>query len=93
MPNLKSAAKRHRQSLRSRDRNRSTKSALKTELRKTRESIAGGDLTKSQELFRTTAKKLDQVASKGIIHRNKAARLKSRLSARLKKIKQAGAAS
>lgn len=93
MPNLKSAAKRHRQSLRSRERNRANKSALKTQLRKTRESIDGGDLTKSQEQFRTTTKKLDQVAAKGVIHRNKAARLKSRLSAALKKLKQEKAAS
>jgi small subunit ribosomal protein S20 len=87
MPNTKSAKKRHKQSLVRRQRNRAAKSILKSQVRKVRESVAAGEADKAAEELRLTTKKLDKTAARGIIHRNVAARLKSRLSAAVKKAK------
>lgn len=84
MPNTKSAKKRLRQSLERRTRNRAVKSTVKTTLRQVREAVAAGNVTEAQAGFKTAQKKLDQAAAKGVIHKNAAARLKSRLSARIK---------
>jgi small subunit ribosomal protein S20 len=80
MPTTKSAKKRHRQSLERRAVNRSTKSAIKTQVRKVREAITAGDLAKAETELRTATTKLDRAASKRVIHPNAAARTKSRLS-------------
>lgn len=88
MPNTKSAKKRHRQSLDRRARNRVAKSVLKTLIKKVRGSLQGGNLALAQESYRELAKKLDRTAARGIIHRNAAARVKSRLSAAIKAAKQ-----
>jgi small subunit ribosomal protein S20 len=80
MPTTKSGKKRHRQSLERRAKNRATKSSIKTQVRKVREAIAAGDLTKAETELRTAATKLDRAGSKRIIHPNAAARTKSRLS-------------
>jgi small subunit ribosomal protein S20 len=88
MPNTKSAKKRLRQSLERRARNRAVKSAVKTQIRKVDDSLKT-NLDQAQTDFRLAVKKLDQAASKGVLHRNTAARLKSRLSARLKAAKPA----
>lgn len=84
MPNTEGAKKRLRQSLVRRDRNRAVKSALRTALRKFREAIVAKNLTEAAERRVSTAKALDKAATKGIIHRNKASRLKSRLVHALK---------
>jgi len=83
MPHSASAKKRHRQNLRNRDRNRAVKSRIKTRMRKVLDAITAGDLTAAAEQFRGMTKTADQAAAKGTIHRNRAARIKSRLSARL----------
>jgi small subunit ribosomal protein S20 len=87
MPNTKSAKKRLRQSLERRARNRAVKSTLKTQIKKVLSAVEGGDAAASDEEYRTATKRLDQAAAKGVIHRNKASRLKSRLAARLKAAK------
>ncbi len=87
MPTTKSAKKRLRQSLVRRSRNRAARSMLKTHVRHVREAIAAGDATKAAAEFRLAAKKLDQSAASGVIHRNAAARTKSRLSAAIKGMK------
>jgi small subunit ribosomal protein S20 len=87
MPNIASAKKRLRQSLVRRTRNRATKSELKTRIRKVLELAKAGDAEKTEAEFRTTVKKLDQAAAARIIHPNRASRLKSRISARLKSAK------
>ncbi len=86
MPNSKSASKRHRQSIKRRDRNRSAKTEVKTQIRKVRELIAKGDGEGASAQFRLTAKTVDQAAASGIVHRNLAARVKSRLSVALKAV-------
>ncbi len=79
MPNCNSAKKRHRQSQEDRARNRSCKSAIRTSLRKIRESVAGGKVAEAKDMLPALYKQLDQAAAKKIIHFNKASRLKSRL--------------
>ena len=87
MPNTASAKKRMRQDVIRRSRNRSTKSSLRTQLRKVRELIAAKDLEKSQAEFRALVTKLDKAAAHNVIHPNRAARTKSRLSRAIKTLK------
>ncbi len=90
MPNTKSAKKRLRQNVERRLRNRATKSAMRTQLRKVHEAVKAGDIEKAETEFREAAKRLDRAGAQNIIHRNAAARTKSRLQALIKKAKQAG---
>jgi small subunit ribosomal protein S20 len=91
MPNTKSAKKRHQQSLVRRERNRAVKSSLKTQIRKTLEKITTGKVPEAQADLRTVSMKLDKAAAAKIIHPNRAARVKSRLSHRIKAAKAATA--
>ncbi len=79
MPNSKQSKKRLRQSFVRRDRNRAKKTRLRHSIRRVREAVAAGDLQTATDLARTTQKLLDRAAAQHVIHRNKAARLKSRL--------------
>jgi small subunit ribosomal protein S20 len=92
MPNSASAKKRLRQSIDRRAHNRTIKSTLRTQIRKVRTAILAGDVATSEKEFILATKKLDQAASKKVIHDNQASRLKSRLSAAIKKIKNKTAA-
>lgn len=92
MPHSASAKKRHRQNLRNRERNRAVKSDLKSQVRKLLAAISEGDVAKAKEEFRTVAKKADRAAASKTIHKNRAARIKSRLSARVKNAGQGGTA-
>ncbi len=92
MPNTASAKKRLRQNHVRRARNRAAKSVLKTVVRKVRDAVDQGDVAAAETNFRLAAKKLDQAAAKNVIHANAAARVKSRLSAAIKKAKQKPAA-
>lgn len=84
MPNSASANKRLRQNQVRRDRNKAIGSNLRTQLRKVREAISAGDVESSATEFRLAAKKLDRAASRNVIHANKAARTKSRLTKAIK---------
>jgi small subunit ribosomal protein S20 len=88
MPNIASAAKRHRQSLKRRTKNRAVKSELKTEIRQVREAASAGKLDQAEADFRLAVAKIDRAAGKRILHPNRAARIKSRLSASLKAAKK-----
>ena len=83
MANLPSAKKRTRQNERNRIRNKARKSVVKTETRKFLDALHRGDLPEAQALYTRMTKKIDQVAAKGTLHRNTAARKKSRLAQRL----------
>ena len=85
MPNTKSAEKRLRQNKKRRLHNKTIKSSLKTNLRKVREAIASDQDVDTA--FRDVVKKLDRAAAKRVIHPNAAARLKSRLSSKIKAAK------
>jgi small subunit ribosomal protein S20 len=91
MPNTTSAKKRLRQDTVRRLRNRSAKSAMRSQVRRVREAVQGGDVEKAEQEFRLAAKRLDRAGATRVIHPNKAARLKSRLQHAIKKAKQAGA--
>lgn len=88
MPNSKSAEKRLRQDEVRRARNRSAKSAMRTQIRKVREAVDAGDAELAEKEFQVAAKKLDRAGVKNVIHRNKASRTKSRLQKAIKAIKQ-----
>jgi len=89
MPNTKSADKRLRQNIAHRERNRSILRATRTQCRKVHEAIAAGDPGVAETEFRLAVRGLDRAGQRNIIHRNAAARTKSRLSAKIKALKQA----
>jgi len=82
MPNNAAAEKRMRQEQKRRLHNRSIKSLVRTQITKARNAIAAGD-ENSEEAVRRAVRELDRAAKKGVIHRNNAARRKSRLMKRL----------
>jgi len=87
MPNTKSAKKRLRQNQEKRAVNRAKKSATKTQIRKVLAAMDEGDFERADSEFRLVQKKLDKIASQGVYHPNKSARIKARLSARIKAAK------
>ena len=80
MANIKSAEKRWRQSLKRRIRNRSARTAARTHVKNVNRAIATGET--DEAALREAVSALDKAAEKGIIHRNNAARRKSRLMSR-----------
>lgn len=82
-----SAKKRIRQNAKRRMQNRSKRSTLKSQTRAYNEALTAGDSTKAASSFREVCKKLDREANHGLIHRNAAARRKSRLAKRLNAMK------
>jgi len=87
MPNSASAKKRLRQNQARRLKNRSIKSSVRTAIRKVRTAVDTGDAEASTAAFQVATKQLDQAAAKNVIHANKAARTKSRLSKAIKGVK------
>jgi small subunit ribosomal protein S20 len=83
MPNHKSAEKRVRQNEKRREVNRSNRGRLRTSIRKLRGALTTGDATAIQELLPETISTIDKAVQKGVLHRNAAARYKSRLTARV----------
>ena len=83
MPNHKSAEKRMRQNEKRRDINRSNRGKLRTSIKKLRTALSGGDSNTVQELLPETISTIDKAVQKGVLHRNAAARYKSRLTARV----------
>ena len=81
MPNNAAAQKRMRQEQKRRLHNRSVKSLVKTQITKARQAIAVDE--NAEEAVRAAASELDRAAKKGVIHRNNAARRKSRLMKQL----------
>ena len=84
MANTAQAKKRARQAEATRMRNASQKSELRTAVKKVRKAIATGDKAAAAEQFRTSTSVIDSIADKKIVHKNLAARNKSRLAAALK---------
>jgi small subunit ribosomal protein S20 len=86
--NIKSQIKRNRTNEAARVRNKSTKSALKTSVRKFREAADAGDAAKAADLAREATRALDKAASKGVIHKNQAANRKSAIASRAAELQQ-----
>lgn len=80
MANHKSAIKRTRQNAKRNEINRGNRSKVRTQIKKLRAAIAGSDKASSTELLNPTVSVIDKAVSKGIIHKNTAARYKSRLT-------------
>ena len=80
MPNHKSAEKRDRQNARRNAINTASRSRLRTEMKKLRGAIASGDAEAARTLLPTTVSEIDKAIQKGVLHRNAAARHKSRLT-------------
>lgn len=89
MPNTESAKRALRKAERRQIRNKSERSTLKTTVKKVR---VASDLEQASGALQVAIKKLDQAADKHLIHANKAARLKSRLTKRVNKLAAAKAA-
>lgn len=86
MANTKQARKRIRQNEKRRLRNASAKSMLRTFIKKVRQALEMKNYPNAMQAFRVAVSVIDRVARKGIIHKNKAARIKSRLNARIKEL-------
>ncbi|HEY9231025.1 MAG TPA: 30S ribosomal protein S20 [Blastocatellia bacterium] len=80
MANHKSAEKRIRQNERRHEVNRRNRSRLRTQVKALRAAIAGGDQTQAQAALNETVSLIDKAIQKGVLHRNAAARYKSRLT-------------
>jgi small subunit ribosomal protein S20 len=84
MANSAQARKRARQAVTTHQRNASLKSALRTAVKKVKKAIAGGDKTVALKQLQESQAVIDRVADKKVMHKNLAARTKSRLSQAIK---------
>lgn len=92
MANTKQARKRSRQSEKHRTNNKWQMTRMNTCLKAVLAAIAAGDVTAAQGAYRNASAEVDKMATKGLIHRNKAARHKSRLQKHINKLAQGAAA-
>jgi len=86
MANHPSAEKRHRQSVKRAARNQAVRSHLRTEVKKLRTLVGGGDAEQAKAAMPRVASTLDKAASKGVLHKNAAARRISRLAKQVAKL-------
>lgn len=84
MANSAQARKRARQNVKQRQHNASLRSMVRTYIKKVVNAIATGEYTTATEAYKQAVPVIDRIADKGIIHKNKAARHKSRLNAHIK---------
>jgi small subunit ribosomal protein S20 len=89
LANNPQALKRARQAEKSRQQNASQRSMLRTYVKKVVSAIAGGDAEAAKAAYQAAMPVVDRMADKGIIHKNKAARHKSRLNARIRAMQPA----
>ncbi len=86
MPNIKSAKKRVKVAETKAQQNKMFKTSFKTVLKKCEAALTSGDASSAKAAYDAAVKKLDKAAAKGAIHKNAAARKKSRLAIRLNKM-------
>ena len=89
MANIKSAKKRAKQAVVRNARNAGQRSMLRTAVKKVLKALEANDATAAQAAFAVAQPILDRFSARGLIHKNKAARHKSRLTARIKALKAA----
>lgn len=92
MANIKSVEKRNRQSQKRRARNASVRTTVKTAVKKAREALTGTDATVAKDALRAATRTLAKAATKGVLHRNTAARRISRLTKNASKVAKAAKA-
>lgn len=83
-PRLASGRKRARQDVKLNAANTALRSKFRTVIKNVQKAVAAGDKAKATDLFKTAQSVIDSVADKGMFHKNKAARHKSRLAASVK---------
>lgn len=86
MANIKSKKKRILTNEKARLRNKSVRSAVRTEIRKFNELVEAGDKSAAEAQLRVASRKLDKSVSKGVLHRNNAANKKSNMARALNKM-------
>lgn len=86
MPNIKQSKKRAQQQTEQRVRNRSLRSELRTHIKRVYRAVAKGDVESARSAYQSAVPIIDRVASKGVIHANKAARHKRRLNAHVRAV-------
>ncbi len=86
MANIKSAKKRARQAVGRRARNMAQRSRMRTAIKKVLAAVASGDKSAAEAAYKAAVPEIDRMAGRGIVHRNKAARHKSRLSAKVQSL-------
>lgn len=84
MANIKSAEKRAKQAVKRRAHNMAARSRLRTSIKKVLNAVDAGKKTEAADALKTAQPVIDSMVSKGIIHRNKAARHKRELNAKVK---------
>jgi small subunit ribosomal protein S20 len=84
MANTKQSAKRAKKSVKQRTANVRLRTTLRSAIKKVQKAIAAGDHAAAQAVMRAEQSTIDAIADKRIIHKNKAARHKSRLAAQIK---------
>ena len=84
MANTPQARKRARQNDARRKHNHSLRSTMRTHVKKVIKALRAGDATKARAEFEIAVPQVDRVAGKGLIHKNRAARYKSRLNKRIR---------
>ncbi len=89
MANTRSAIKQARQNVKRRDHNRIYRSSPRTHIKKVRRLVESAELDQAQTELSAAISALDKAAQKGVIHKNNAARRKSRLAKLLRKAQQA----
>ncbi|TVP91072.1 MAG: 30S ribosomal protein S20 [Thioalkalivibrio sp.] len=89
MANIASARKRARQAVKNRAHNTALRSRFRTSMKKVLKAIRAGDQEAATAAYRNAVPVIDSTSGKGLIHRNKAARHKSRLNARIREMGQA----
>jgi small subunit ribosomal protein S20 len=85
MANIKSAIKRHKQALKRRSQNRLQRSSMRTYIKSFLKKVDAGDKAAAEEALHSAFSHIDRTGRRGIIHPNKAARLKGRLNNRFNK--------
>lgn len=91
MANTSSAIKRIRQTKRRNERNQQNASRLKTQVRKLKRALQGNDADSAKELLRPTISVVDRSVQKGVLKKNTASRIKSRLTRRVRALSPAKA--
>ncbi|MDP3705116.1 MAG: 30S ribosomal protein S20 [Legionellaceae bacterium] len=84
MANIKSAIKRARQNIKLRQHNASARSMYRTYVKNVIKAVEAGNVEAARSAYASAQPIIDKAASKGLLHKNKASRIKSRLSARVK---------
>lgn len=88
MSDSRSVEKATRAAMRRRQRNRVMRSRVKTRTKKVRQAIESGDLAYARQEWAAAASTVDRAASRGIFHKNRAARIKSRLTKQMNALEQ-----